>query len=151
MSVTENSGCCGNRWYDKFGLLFLKASFCTVIWKRVSLSLSLSPPALSRLPRWLSFPHLEEQVHVQALPQSFCSFSWKSLLSFFVWRKKSLSKFYLRSFKMILSLSLILLVAGVRSELEDSNFAISRTPNDGKVIIKKSEGQVKFLSSHGFF
>ena len=52
---------------------------------------------------------------------------------------------------MILSLSLILLVAGVRSELEDSNFAISRTPNDGKVIIKKSEGQVKFLSSHGFF
>ena len=67
MSVTENSGCCGNRWYDKFGLLFLKASFCTVIWKRVSLSLSLSPPALSRLPRWLSFPHLEEQVHVQAL------------------------------------------------------------------------------------
>ena len=42
MSVTENSGCCGNRWYDKFGLLFLKASFCTVIWKRVSLSFSLS-------------------------------------------------------------------------------------------------------------
>jgi len=37
---------------------------------------------------------------------------------------------------------LILSVFGVRSELEGSKVEINRIPIDGKVIIKKSEGQV---------